>query len=118
MKKKQSNEPSSSKRSEKSGKGKILCSYYGRGFHPDSSYMRRQIDEMTLIMKKHNIAATASARKAEHTEDIEDCFERGHALKASCSTAHAFLIDFGASNHMVASKESFSSLQYFDGPRI
>ena len=34
------------------------------------------------------------------------------------STAHAFLIDYGASNHMVASKESFPSLQYFDGPSI
>ena len=30
----------------------------------------------------------------------------------------AFLIDFGASNHMVASKESFYSLQPFDGPSV
>ena len=39
-------------------------------------------------------------------------------MKANCSTAHAFLIDSGASNHMVASIESFSSLQSFDGPSI
>ena len=31
---------------------------------------------------------------------------------------HAFLIDSGASNHMVASRESFSSLQSTDGPSI
>ena len=86
--------------------------------------MRRQIDEITLILKKHNITAFASARKAdqreetEDTKDTEDCFERGHALKASCSTTHVFLIDSGASNHMVASRESFSSLQSFDGPSI
>ena len=29
----QSKEPSSSKRSKKNGKGKVLCSYCGRGFH-------------------------------------------------------------------------------------
>ena len=80
--------------------------------------MRRQIDEMTLLLKKNNITAPASARKVEHTEDTEDCFERGHALKASCSTMHAFLIDSRAFNHMVASRESFSCLQSFDSPSI
>ena len=83
--------------------------------------MRRQIDEMTLLLKKHNITAPASTRKADQTKDIEDTeyfFERGHALKVGRSTTHAFLIDSGASNHMVASRESFSSLQSFDGPSI
>ena len=65
MKKEQSNEPSSSKRSKKNGKGKTLCSYYGRDFHPDRSSMRRQIDEMTLLLKKHNIAAPTSPRNAD-----------------------------------------------------
>ena len=41
-----------------------------------------------------------------------------HALKVSYSIAHAFLIDSRASNHMVACRESFSSLQSFDGPSI
>ena len=83
--------------------------------------MRRQIDEMTLLLKKHNITAPAGTRKGdqrEEIEDIEDCFKIGHALKAGCSTAHVFVIDSGASNHMVASRESFSSLKYFDGPSI
>ena len=110
MKEEQSNEPSGSKRSKKNGKGKTLCSYCGRGFHPDSSYMRRQIDEMTLLLKKHNITAPASARKDDHTEETEYYFEIAHALKASYSTTHTFLIDSGSSNHMVASQESFSCL--------
>ena len=104
MNKEQSNEPSSSKRSKKNGKGKTLCSYCGRGFHLEISCMRRQIDEMTLLLKKHNITTPVSTRNTDHTEDTEDTkdyFEIGHALKASCSTAHAFLIDSGASNHMV-----------------
>ena len=44
MKKEQSKEDSGSKRSKKNGKGKVLCSYYGRGFHSESSYMRRKLD--------------------------------------------------------------------------
>ena len=121
MKEEQSNEPSGSKRSKKNGKGKTLCSYRGRGFHLDSSCMRRQIDEMTLILKKHNITAPTRKRKDDQIEDIEDTgdfFERGHAPKASSSTTHVFLIDSGASNHMVASRESFSSLKSFDGTSI
>ena len=41
VKKEQSNDPSSLKISNNNGKGKTLCSYYGRGFHPDSSSMKR-----------------------------------------------------------------------------
>ena len=80
--------------------------------------MRRKIDEMTLLLEKHNITVPAGARKADHREESKEHDERCHGLKASCSTTHAFLIDSGASNHMVASRESFSSLQYFDGPSI
>ena len=98
----------------KNGKQKTLCSYYGRGFHPESTYMRRTIDEMDPLMKKHDITVPSSARKVDHREETEEHAETCHALKASCSTEHAFLIDSRASNHMVASRESFSSLQYFD----
>ena len=36
--------------------------YCGWGFHPESSCMRIQIEEMDLILKKHNIIVPASAR--------------------------------------------------------
>ena len=62
------NEPPGSKRSKNNGKGKTLCSYYGRGFHPESTCMRRKIDEMALLLKKHNITVPASTRKANHKE--------------------------------------------------
>ena len=80
--------------------------------------MRRTIDEMTLLLKKKKITVPASARKADHREETEEHEETFHALKASCSTTHAFLIDSEASNHMDASRESFSPLQHFDGPSI
>ena len=69
MKKEQSNEPSSFKRSKKNGKGKILCSYCGRGFDLERSCnMRRTIYEMTLLLKKLNINLPAGARKDNHRE--------------------------------------------------
>ena len=71
MKKEKSNEPLGSKRSKNNGKGKVLYSYCGRGFHSESSYMRRQLDEMALLLKKHNISALASARKDESEEEDE-----------------------------------------------
>ena len=72
--------------------------------------MRRTIDEMALLLKKHNITVPASSRKANHREETEEHEETCHALKASYLTTHAFLINYGASNHMVASRKSFSSL--------
>ena len=39
-------------------------------------------------------------------------------MKAVLSQSQPFLIDFGESNHMVASKESFSSLDLIDVPSI
>ena len=65
---------------------------------------------MDLLLKKHNIIVPSSARNSDHREETEEHEETCHALKASCSTSHAFLIDYGASNHMVAYRESFSSL--------
>ena len=67
--------------------------------------MRRTIDDMALLLKKHNIA---SARKDDSEEEDEEYQRKGHALKACCSSAHVFLIDSRASNHMDASRESFS----------
>ena len=119
MKKEQSKEPSGSKRSKKNGKGKVLYSYYGRGFHSESSCMRRQLDEMALLLKKHNISLPVSARKDDSKEEEYEEYQRkGNALKACCTSAPVFLIDSGASNHVAVSRESFSSFQSFDGPSI
>ena len=80
--------------------------------------MRRQLDEMALILKKHNITAPTSTRKDDSEEEDEEYQRKGHALKACCTSAHVFLIDSGASNDMDGSRESFPSFQSFDGPSI
>ena len=80
--------------------------------------MRRQLDEMALLLKKHNISTPTSTRKDDFEEEDEEYQRKGHVLKACYSSARVFLIDSGASNHMAASRESFSSFQSFDGPSI
>ena len=73
---------------------------------------------MALLLKNHNIYVPSSARKDDFEEEEEEYQRKGHALKACCTSTPAFLIDSGASNHMDASRESFSSFQSFDGPSI
>ena len=80
--------------------------------------MRRTIDKMALLLKKNNITICASIRKVDHREETKEHEETFHAQKVSYSITNAFLIDSGASNHMVASRESLSSLLSFDGPSI
>ena len=73
--------------------------------------MKKKLDEMTLLLGRNNINLSESVRKRDnHDRDIQ--LERRHALMASTLKPRAFLIDSGASNHMMASKESFSSLDF------
>ena len=77
--------------------------------------MKNTIDWIVKIFEQHNITLPKVARKTEPGEKTEYHDDSSHALKASYSKSHAFLINLGSSNHMVASRESFSSLQTIDG---
>ena len=70
--------------------------------------MKKTIDWMEKIFEQHNIKLPKVARKTESGEKTEYHDDSSHALKASYSKPHAFLVDSRASNHMVASIESFS----------
>ena len=48
----------------------------------EKSCMRRTIDEMALLLKKHNISVPSSARKDDSKEVDEEYQRKGHALKA------------------------------------
>ena len=72
---------------------------------------------MSRLLDQHNISLPKGTRK-DDSRDNTKYHERCHALKAVFSKSHAFLIESGAFNHMIASKESFSSLQLTDGPSI
>ena len=79
--------------------------------------MKNTIDQMSIIHEQKNISLPKGAKKDESEDKIE-YNEICHALNDRFSKSHSFFIDLGASNHMVSSKESFSSLQLTDGPSI
>ena len=64
---------------------------------------------MNLLLERNNINLPESVRKRDnHDRDIQQ--ERGHALMETILKPKYLLIESGALNHMMASKESFSSL--------
>ena len=87
----------------KKNKGEMSkCTYCSKGFHPESSCMKKQIE-------KNNISLPNSSKKREGGLNSEDK-ERFHALVVGTSSSPSFIIDSGASRHMVLTKEAFSSL--------
>ena len=79
--------------------------------------MRKKHDEMSTLLKNYNISPPQREKNPNeepHTKDDERC----HDLKASITHSTTYIIDSGASNHMVASKESFSTLTLSKGPNI
>ena len=88
-----------------------------RGFHPESQCMKKTIDQISTLLQHNNIALPQRVKKSDAGQPTED-HERCHALKAGLSLSKAYLIDFGASNHMVSSKESFTTLNLSGGPSI
>ena len=71
--------------------------------------MKKKLDEATSLLEKNHINLPEIFRRRDR-HDRETQHERGHALMASTLKSMALLIDSGASNHMMASKDSFSSL--------
>ena len=59
---------------------------------------------MSRLLEQHNSALPKGVRKVDYGDKTE-YHERWHALKAGFYKSQAFLIDSGASNHMVSSKE-------------
>ena len=72
---------------------------------------------LTQIMEKNNISLPNSSKKREGGSNSEDR-ERVHALVAGRSSSPSFIIDSGASRHMVSTKEAFTSLDMSKGSPI
>ena len=92
------------------GKEKVKCSYYEKVFHPEHACMKKNLDEATSLLESNHINLSESFRRRDH-QDWEPHHEKGHALMASTSKSKALLIDSGDLNHMMAEKDSFSSLE-------
>ena len=95
---------------KKKNKGDMnKCSYCNKGNHTESSCMKNQIDMLTQLLEKNDISLPDSSKKREGGSSSEDR-ERIHPLVAGTSSSPSFIIDSGASRHMVSTKEAFTSL--------
>ena len=79
--------------------------------------MKNQIDMLTQLLEKNNISLLDFSKKREGGSNSKDK-ERVHALVAGTSTSPSFIIESGASRHMVSTREVFSSLDMSKGPPI
>ena len=51
---------------KKNGKGEMSkCAYCGKGFHPESSFMKKKIDMLNQLLEKHNISIPKCTKKKE-----------------------------------------------------
>ena len=72
--------------------------------------MKKNLDEATSLLERNHINLPDSFRRRDQ-QDREPQHEKGHALMESTSKSKSLLIDSGASNHMMESIDSFSSLE-------
>ena len=77
-----------------------------RGFHPKSKCMKKTIDQLSTLLEHNNITLPKGVEMSEAREKNEE-YERCHALKAGFTQSNTYLIDSGASNHMVSLRKSF-----------
>ena len=113
-------EPQGSKKNsqKKKNKGEMSkCAYCTKGYHLERSCMKKQIDMLTQRLEKNYISLLDCSKKKEGGSNSEDK-ERVHALVAGTSSSPIFIIDSGASRHMVLTKETLSSLDIYKVPPI
>ena len=72
---------------------------------------------MFRILEQNNIDLPEGAKKSKVGNKTNE-HKRCHALKAVFYQSQVFLIISGTSNHMVSSKESFTSMYISRGPSI
>ena len=77
--------------------------------------MKKKIDMLIQLLENNNISLLECVKKREGGSNSDDK-ERVHALVASTSRSSTFIIDSGASIHMVLTRENFSSLDNLKGP--
>jgi hypothetical protein len=106
----------------KGGKGRKWekCTYYHKGFHPEFTCMHKQIDLMTQIFQQNNLGdhILEGAKKKKPKDQNPKKDNSSHALIAINSSLDAWIVDSGASHHIAATKEVYSSLDACNVPPI
>jgi hypothetical protein len=109
----------SGSKGEKGRKGE-KCTYFQKGFHSESTCVKKQIDLMSQILQQNNLGDRISeGAKKKKPEDLNSKKDNSsHVLIAINSSHDAWIIDSGASHHMDSSEEVYSSLDACKGPPI
>ena len=105
-KNKSQEDPQGSKKNFQKNKNKgetSKCTYCSKGYHLESSCMNNKIDMLNQLLEKNNISLPDCSKKREGGSNSEDK-ERVHDLVAGTSSSPSFIIDSGASRHMVSTK--------------
>ena len=79
--------------------------------------MKKKIDMLNQLLEKNNISLPECTKKREGGSNSY-AKERVHALVSNTSRSSTFIIDSGASKHMVSTREIFYSLDMLKGPPI
>ena len=79
--------------------------------------MKKKIEMLTQLLEKNNISLLDCSKKREGGSNLEDK-KRVHAVVMGTSSSPSFIIDYGASRHMVSTRENLSSLDNSKGPKI
>ena len=108
----------SSSNSNKKGnnnKEKKKCTYCKKLGHEEHECYHKKIDELTNIMKKHNIPLPNA-----YKEKGPSSYSKGkmQALMTNSNSSMEWILNSGASYHMGSSKEDFSSLKKSKVPHI
>jgi hypothetical protein len=104
---------------EKGGKGE-KCTYYDKGFHLESTCMKKKIDLMSQILQQFffGYLIPEGAKKKKPKDLNSKKGNSSHALIAINSSLDTWIIDSRESHHMDDSKVVYSSLDACKGPPI
>jgi hypothetical protein len=107
------NDSSGSKDSldSKKKKKEKQCTYCNKPNHEESTCVKKQIDLMAQALQQNNLGNfIPEGVKKQKEEDLAPKKGNHHALVAINSSSDSWIIDSGASHHMAAKEEVFSSL--------
>ena len=76
--------------------------------HEEHDCYHKKIDELTNIMKKHNVPLPNAYKDKVSSLDSKG---KGQALMENSNSSKEWILDSGASYHMGSSKEDFSLLK-------
>jgi hypothetical protein len=106
----------------KGGKGRKvkICTYFHKGFHPESACMKKKIHIITQILQQNNLGdiIPEGANKKKPEDQNPKKGNSSHAFISINSSLDSWIAYSGASHHMTTTKSFYSSLDSLKGPPI